>query len=175
MTELVEKIVTKKFDEANGMIKEMFKTILANKLLEVKKVISAKKLNEGSAAATMLYRKMVRDNLEKERAEQKERHKREMEKKESEKDLKEEELDEAARVKIVKARVRNGKIQRRRKIATLPGYTMRQGKLTRMSVTERRKRKMGQRRGKIKRKAKMSRAIMKRKRSMRKREAIGLR
>lgn len=86
----------------------------------------------------------------------------------------EEQLDEA-RFKIIKARVRGGKVQRRKKVSTVKGYTFRGGKLTRMSVTERRKRKMGQRRGKIKRKSKMSRALIKRKRSMRKRMAIGLR
>lgn len=84
------------------------------------------------------------------------------------------ELDEA-RFKIVKARIRGGKIQRRRKVSNVPGMTFRGGQLKRMSPTERRRRKMGQRRGKIKRKAKLSRALMKRKRSMMKRRSIGLR
>lgn len=87
----------------------------------------------------------------------------------------EETLDEAQRIKIVKARIRKGKIERRRRVATMPGFTFRGGKLTRMSPSERRRRKMGQRRGKIKRKAKLSRALMKRKRSLMKRRAIGLR
>lgn len=85
----------------------------------------------------------------------------------------EEELDEA-RVKIVKARIRGGKIQRRKKVSNVPGMTMRGGKLKRMTPAERRHRKMGQRRGKLKRKAKMNRAIMKRQRSLRKRKALGL-
>lgn len=184
MTELVEKIITKKFDEANGLIKEMFDTILAVKLLEVKKSISAKsdyrirsgdmtgktctKCHKGKYQETTQHDDMdgilhcTNCNSTIRRW------------KNIKEDINEEQLDEAARVKIVKARIRNGKIQRRKKVATLPGYTMRQGKLTRMSVTERRKRKMGARRGKIKRKAKMSRALMKRKRSMMKRKAIGL-
>lgn len=87
--------------------------------------------------------------------------------------ISEETLDEA-RVKIVKARIRGGKIQRRKKVSNVPGMTIRGGKLTRMSPAERRRRKMGQRRGKIKRKAKMNRAIMKRQRSIRKRKALGL-
>lgn len=85
----------------------------------------------------------------------------------------EEQLDEA-RVKIVKARIRGGKIQRRKRVSNVPGMTIRGGKLTRMSPAERRRRKMGQRRGKIKRKAKMNRAMMKRQRSIRKRKALGL-
>lgn len=87
----------------------------------------------------------------------------------------EEQLDEAPRVKIVRARIRGGKIQRRKKVSNVKGYTFRSGKLTRMSPSERRKRKLGQRRGKMKRKAKLSRTLMKRKRSMMKRRSIGLR
>jgi len=86
----------------------------------------------------------------------------------------EQEQLEEARVKIVKARIRGGKIQRRKKISNVPGMTLRSGKLKRMTPAERRNRKMGQRRGKIKRKAKMNRAIMKRQRSLRKRKALGL-
>lgn len=91
----------------------------------------------------------------------------------NEEELDEETLDEA-RVKIIKARIRGGKIQRRKKVSNVPGMTIRGGKLTRMSPAERRRRKMGQRRGKIKRKAKMNRAMMKRQRSIRKRKALGL-
>tara|TARA_R110000772_G_scaffold99174_1_gene198746 strand:- start:23104 stop:24033 length:930 start_codon:yes stop_codon:yes gene_type:complete len=87
--------------------------------------------------------------------------------------MSEEELQEAS-FKIVRARVRGGKIQRRKKVSTRPGYTFRGGKLVRMSPSERRKRKMGARRGKIKRRSKMNRANMKRARSNRKRNALGL-
>lgn len=82
-------------------------------------------------------------------------------------------LDEA-NFKIVRARVRGGKIQRKRKVATRPGYTIRGGKLVRMSSGERMKRKMAVRKGKAKRKAKMARSMMKRKRSMRKRQSLGV-
>jgi len=82
-------------------------------------------------------------------------------------------LDEA-NFKIVKARVRNGKIQRKKKVSTRPGYTMRGGKLVRMSSGERMKRKRGARKGKVKRKAKMARAMIKRKRSLRKRQSLGV-
>jgi hypothetical protein len=82
-------------------------------------------------------------------------------------------LDEA-NFRIVKARVRGGKIQRKRKVSTRPGYTIRGGKLVRMSSSERQRRKRGARKGKTKRKAKMARAMMKRKRSLRKRKSLGV-
>ena len=90
-----------------------------------------------------------------------------------------EQLDEGnvirqGRTKIVKARVRGGKVQRRKRISAVKGYTIRGGKLKRMSAQERIRRKRGQKRGKVKRRAKMARALLKRKRSMRKRASLGL-
>lgn len=78
------------------------------------------------------------------------------------------------RIKVVKARFRGGKLQRRVKVATQPGFTVRGGKVTRMSPAERRNRKMAARRSKAKRRASASRAIMKRKRTLRKRKSMGL-
>jgi len=80
----------------------------------------------------------------------------------------------SGRTKIIRARVRGGKVQRRKKFSAVKGYTIRGGKVVRMSPSEKRKRKIGARRAKLKRKAKMARALMKRKRSLRKRAAIGL-
>lgn len=84
-----------------------------------------------------------------------------------------EELDET-RINIVKARIRGGKVQRRKKVSNVPGMTFRGGKLTRMSPAERRRRKLGQRKGKMKRRAKMARALMKRRRSLQRRKSLGL-
>lgn len=78
------------------------------------------------------------------------------------------------RTKIIRARVRGGKIQRKKKFSAVKGYTLRGGKLVRMSPAERRRRKMGARKGKLKRKASKARALMKRKRSLRKRKSLGL-
>lgn len=78
------------------------------------------------------------------------------------------------RIKVIRARVRGGKIQRRKKVSAVKGYTYRGGKMKRMSPAERMKRKRGARRAKIKRRAKMARSLVKRKRSLRKRKAIGL-
>jgi hypothetical protein len=77
------------------------------------------------------------------------------------------------RTKIIKARIRGGKVQRRKRFSAVKGFTIRGGKLVRMMPQERLKRKMGQRRAKIKRKAKMARALMKRKRSLMKRKSLG--
>ena len=84
-----------------------------------------------------------------------------------------EKLDEA-RIKIIKARIRGGKIQRRKKVSNVAGMTLRGGKLQRMSPAERRRRKMGARKGKVKRRAKLSRSLMKRKRSLQRRKSLGL-
>jgi hypothetical protein len=83
-------------------------------------------------------------------------------------------LDEASRIKIVKARFRGGKLQRRKKVSNVAGFTFRGGKMTRMSPAERRRRRMGQRMGKIKRKTSARRALLKRQRTMRRRKAMGL-
>jgi hypothetical protein len=82
-------------------------------------------------------------------------------------------IDES-RISIVRARVRGGKIQRRKRVSNVPGMTLRGGTLKRMSAAERRRRKMGARKGKMKRRAKLSRSLMKRKRSLQKRKSLGL-
>jgi hypothetical protein len=83
------------------------------------------------------------------------------------------ELNEA-RVKIIRARVRGGKVQRRKKVSNISGYTIRGGRLIKMKASEKMNRKRAARKGKVKRKAKMARALIKRKRSLRKRASLGL-
>ena len=89
-------------------------------------------------------------------------------------------LDEAnilkmGRTKLVRVRIRAGKIQRRKKFSSVPGYTIRGGKVLRMSSQERRHRKMGARRAKIKLRSKKNQILRKRKISLRKRKAMGVR
>jgi len=79
-----------------------------------------------------------------------------------------------SRVKLIKVRIRNGQIQRRKKVSNVPGMSFRGGKLQRMSPTERRNRKMGARKGKVKRRAHLQQAIRKRARSIQKRKRLGL-
>jgi hypothetical protein len=91
-----------------------------------------------------------------------------------------EELDEAnvqkmGRTKLVRIRIRGGKVQRRKKFSSVKGYTIRGGKLTRMSSLERRHRKMAARKSKFKRRAKLSQSLRKRRMSLRKRKAMGIR
>jgi hypothetical protein len=90
------------------------------------------------------------------------------------------ELDEAniqkmGRTKLIRVRIRAGKVQRRRKVSSVPGYTFRGGKMVRMSASERRKRKLGARKAKFKRRSKMSQILRKRRMSLRKRKAMGVR
>jgi len=83
-------------------------------------------------------------------------------------------VQKMGRKKLIRARVRGGKIQRRKVFSAVKGYTIRGGKLVRMMPRERMKRKLAARRAKIKRKAKMARSLLKRKRSLLKRKSLGL-
>lgn len=85
----------------------------------------------------------------------------------------EQELLEAARVKVVKLRIRNGQVERRKRVSNVPGFTLRGGKLTRMSAAERRRRKLGAKRAKIKKRSKMQQILRKRSRSIQKRKRLG--
>jgi hypothetical protein len=97
-------------------------------------------------------------------------------KEESEKlKLSEANIQKLGRTKIVRVRIRAGKVQRRKKFSTVPGYTIRGGKLVRMSAQERRHRKMGARRAKIKIRSKKNQILRKRNMSLRKRKAMGVR
>lgn len=78
------------------------------------------------------------------------------------------------RRKLVRLRIRGGKVQRRKTLSAVKGYTIRKGKMVRIPPSERLKRKLGARRAKIKRRAKLARSLIKRKRSLRKRRSLGL-
>lgn len=155
MRDLIKAISNKNFDDAKEMFNEGIVNVVEKKLLEMKKMIVAKEQEMPSRKAFDGGPNARQEKLKREVVEESE------------------DLDEA-RIAIVKARVRGGKIQRRKKVSNVAGYTLRGGQLKRMSVTERRNRRLGQRRGKIKRRAKLNRALMKRARSLRKRASIGL-
>jgi hypothetical protein len=94
-------------------------------------------------------------------------------------DFVEEELTEGnvqkmGRTKLIRVRIRGGKVQRRKKLSTVKGYTIRGGKMIRMSPQERRNRKLASRRSKFKRRAKLRQSLRKRKISLRRRRAMGL-
>ena len=149
MINLINSIANRDFVEADSIISETVELIVARKLEEAKKMCAAKMTEQGLDLPASKLRSM--DVVEEE----------------------EEQLDEA-RVKIIKARVRGGKIQRRKKVSNVPGMTLRGGKLQRMSPAERRRRRMGAKRATRKKAGKMSRILMKRQRSLRKRKALGL-
>ena len=76
------------------------------------------------------------------------------------------------RIKRIRVRVRAGKVQRNVRRSNIKGYTLRGGRLVRMSTQERLHRKRAARRAKVKRRAKMGRALMKRRRSLRRLNAM---
>jgi len=172
MKHLVESIANKKFDNANSVFKEVLQDIIEQKMIEKKKMIMAE--------LDVSREKPETDDIIDIRPTQKPIQSGKGDKQQTDNEtvvaknnLKEEEIDEA-RISIVKARVRGGKIQRRKKVSNVPGMTLRGGKLKRMSAAERRRRKLGQRKGKLKRRAKMARTLMKRQRSLRKRKSLGI-
>ena len=84
-------------------------------------------------------------------------------------------IQRMGRTKLIRVRIRKGKVQRRIKKSAVPGYTVRGGRLIRMTPMERRHRKMAARRAKFKRKSKLRQAMRKRTVSIRKRKALGVR
>ena len=89
-------------------------------------------------------------------------------------DLDEGNIQRMGRMKLVRVRIRKGKVQRRRKVSGVKGFTFRGGRMIRMSPMERRNRKMAARRSKFKRRAKLGQALRKRKMSLRRRSSMGL-
>jgi hypothetical protein len=171
MNKLVEAIINKNFALAKEIFNEEISVVTLIKLEEAKKIVSASeqitmvnKAFDGGPRSRQekLYRDVIEGDSNPNIDSEKETNK-----------LAEDELEEA-RIKIVKARIRGGKIQRRKKVSNVAGYTFRGGQLKRMSPMERRRRKLGQRKGKIKRKAKLQRSLIKRKRSLMRRKSIGL-
>lgn len=193
MNNLTHHIINKNYNEVESILEERIVEIMQNKLFEMKKACAAK-MSEcmGPTRAEKLRMDVLEeDDIEEaidptemtggpvptgQRVSQvgkgdKEQPNTTVVPKNNLKE--EEELDEA-RINIIKARIRGGKVQRRKKVSNVPGMTLRGGQLKRMSPAERRKRKLGAKRAKIKRKSKMSRTLMKRKRSLMKRKALGL-
>ena len=89
-------------------------------------------------------------------------------------DLDEGNIQKMGRMKLVRVRIRKGKVQRRRKVSGVKGFTYRGDKMIRMSPMERRNRRMAARKSKFKRRAKLGQALRKRKMSLRRRSSMGL-
>lgn len=159
---LVEAIDSKNFESANDLLAEKFYIIMERKMFEVKKMVAAEMCGCGQSPG------FVRTKNEKlfdqgvlEEDEPKATQGTEQEVSES-------------RVRVIKVRIRAGKVQRRRKASNVPGMKVQNGKLTRMSASERRRRKLGARIAARKTRQKQSQALRKRKLSLVKRSRLGL-
>jgi len=168
MSNLVEQILTKDYRAAELTLEESFKVILERKMCEMKKKVAAKDLMELPHDIRMKRLKM--DVLEAKDEDEKE----DMEDDGEDKKDDEEEGISEARINIVRARIRGGKIQRRKKVSNVAGMTLRGGKLTRMSPSERRRRKLGAKKAARKSRAKKSQMLRKRRMSLMKRQRLGL-
>lgn len=163
MTKLIDSIVNKDYITAKNMVNEKLEAIAERKMVEVKKMVAAKKVVEQEQ--DFIIKHQTNDRRE--------RLKR---------DITEEieQIDEAVnvqkigRTKLIRVRIRGGKVQRRKKVSAVPGMTLRGGKLIRMSPAERRHRKLGARKGKLKRRSKKTMMLRKRKLSLMKRQRLGL-
>lgn len=136
-------------------MKDLISAILSNDFNQAKKILEARLDELADDALTDLKEDLASEMFDVE-------------------ELEEGNIMKMGRTKMVRIRVRNGKIQRRKKLSAVKGYTMRGGKMTRMSPMERRHRKMGARRSKFKRRAKLRQSLRKRKMSLRRRNAMGL-
>jgi phage terminase small subunit len=83
-------------------------------------------------------------------------------------------VQKRGRTKVIRVRVRKGKVQRGKRFSAVKGYTIRGGRLVRMQPAEIRHRKLAAVRSKSKRRSKLPQTIRKRKISLRKRGSLGL-
>lgn len=78
------------------------------------------------------------------------------------------------RLKLIRVRIRGGKVQRRVKKSAVRGFTLKAGKLKRITAQQRLRMSRIQKRAAVKRRAKIRTTIMKRKRSIRRLRAMGV-
>lgn len=147
MKELVSKLLSDKIEEARNILDLKIKDLIEEKINQFKIQIATSMF--GDTGVEMYFEEtnstVQRSNVQK-----------------------------MGRTKIIKFRVRKGKIQRRRKFSTVKGYTVRGGKMTRMMPAERRHRHIASIKSKFKRKAKLVITLRKRRISLRKRRSVGL-
>lgn len=78
------------------------------------------------------------------------------------------------RTLLIRRRIRKGKLQRNVRKSAVKGFTLRKGKITRIPVATRIRMKIKQRRAARKRRSHLQQTIRKRKLSIRKRKAMGI-
>jgi hypothetical protein len=180
MKHLIENIFNKDYEAANESLDEQFTEIMRVKLHEMKKAYAAKMGEQNTHAERMKRLRLgvleeddVDESLLKVGGRKLAKPVAVANRNLEESVDEEEQLDENKRIKIVKLRIRKGKVQRRRRVSNVPGMTMRGGKLTRMKPAERRKRKWAARRTARKLKSKKVQILRKRRFSMLKRKRLG--
>ena len=193
MSRLVEEILNKNYELANEELTEQFRVILERKVCEMKKMTAAK-LSEMSHEERM--KRLASGVLEEEDPHEMRLAPVSADGSASPERLKK--LDsmasskpatasaptsadkqsaanlEEARINIVKARIRGGVVQRRKRVSSVPGKTIRGGQLKRMSAAERRRRKLGAKKAKLKTRGKQVQIQRNRKLSLMKRKRLGL-
>jgi len=146
LSKIVKSIHEDKYSEVGSRLQEHLKGVLETRLVEKKKQIVAEKYSDNDERIATVVREAI-------------------------------EALKEGRFHVVKTRIRRGKVERRKQVSDAEGYTFRKVgssvKLVRMSPSERRKRKMGARRAKIKRRGKLSRIRQKYDRSMRRLKSLG--
>lgn len=138
-------------------MKAFIDALLSNNLIEAKRILDERLDELADDALTLVKEDMASDIFDIDLDE-----------------LEEGNILKTGRTKIIRVRIRGGKVQRRKKLSAVKGFTTRGGKIVRMSPIERRNRKMAARRSKFKRRAKLRQALRKRKMSLRRRAAMGL-
>lgn len=78
------------------------------------------------------------------------------------------------RTVLIRRRIRKGKLQRNIRRSAVKGFTLRRGKITRIPVAKRIHMRIVQKRASRKRKAHLQQSLRKRKLSLRKRKALGI-
>ena len=147
MKELVSKLLSDKIEEARNILDLKIKDLIEEKINQFKIQIATSMFGD---TGVEMYFEETNSTVQKSN------------------------VQKMGRTKIIKFRVRKGKIQRRRKFSTVKGYTVRGGKMTRMMPAERRHRHIASIKSKFKRKAKLVITLRKRRISLRKRKSVGL-
>lgn len=145
MNSFVSKILSNKLVEARNELELRIKNLVEEKINQVKLRVAAEMYEEVGLDVDFVTEELTEGNIMR-----------------------------MGRSKVIRVRIRNGKVQRRKKLSAVKGYTIRGGKMTRMMPAERRNRKLASRRSKFKRRAKFRQALRKRKMSLRRRSAMGL-
>ena len=145
MSGFVSKLLSNNVLEARNLLDDRLKELIENKINQIKLRMAAEMFEDCGAEVDFEIEDISEGNIMK-----------------------------MGRTKVVRIRIRAGKVQRRKKLSAVPGFTIRGGRMIRMSPMERRHRKMAARRAKFKRRAKMKQALRKRRISLRKRGTYGL-